>query len=240
MRIAAGLYRIGASGLVNSYLIDEAGKVTIIDAGVAGLWRELPGELAAMGRSLDDVIGLVLTHGDTDHVGYAERLRTEHGVDVWVHEADAALARGEVKKQAGWGSMRIGPTLQFLWFAGTHGGLRITPIREVRTFADGAILELPGSPRVIALPGHTPGSVALHVPHVEALFVGDAMTTRNVLTGVVRPALGPFTMDTSQALASLERLRNVDARWLLPGHGDPWTGGVTEAVDRIRAGAAAV
>jgi glyoxylase-like metal-dependent hydrolase (beta-lactamase superfamily II) len=237
MKIADGLHRVGSSSLVNSYLVEQGGKVTIIDAGVAGLWRDLLAELVAMGRSLDDVIGLVLTHGDTDHVGYAERLRAERGMDVWVHEADAALARGEVKKRARWGRMRIGPALQFLWFAGTHGGLQTTPIREVRTFTDGATLELPGSPRVIGLPGHTPGSVALHVPHLEALFVGDAMTTRNVLTGLVRPALGPFTMDPQQALASLKGLRGVDARWVLPGHGDPWTGGVTTAVDQIHVGA---
>ena len=50
-----------------------------------------------MGRSLDDVRGVVLTHGDTDHIGFAERLRRDHGVPVYVHAADAARARGEVK-----------------------------------------------------------------------------------------------------------------------------------------------
>jgi glyoxylase-like metal-dependent hydrolase (beta-lactamase superfamily II) len=239
MKIADGLHRVGQSSLVNSYLIDEAGKVTIIDAGIAGLWRELPAELAAMSRSVADIAGVVLTHGDSDHVGYAERLRLEAGIGVWVHEADAALARGEVGKQAKWGSLRIGPTLEFLWFAATHGGLRTNPIREVQTFADGATLDLPGSPRVISLPGHTPGSVALHVPAVDALFAGDAMTTRNVLTGVLRPALGPFTVDSAQALASLDRLRNIEAQWLLPGHGDPWTGGVAAAIAAIRASAPA-
>ena len=38
-----------------------------------------------MGRSLDDVRGVVLTHGDTDHVGFAERLRRERGIPVYVH-----------------------------------------------------------------------------------------------------------------------------------------------------------
>jgi glyoxylase-like metal-dependent hydrolase (beta-lactamase superfamily II) len=234
MKIADGLHRVGRSSLVNSYLVEQAGKITIIDAGIAGLWQELPAELAAMNRTAADIAGIVLTHGDVDHVGYAERLRLEAGIGVWVHEADAALARGEVGKRAKWGRLRIGPTLGFLWFAATHGGLRTTPIQEVRTFSDGVTLDLPGSPRVIAVPGHTSGSVAFHVPAVDALFVGDAMTTRNVLTGVVRPALGPFTVDPAQAIASLERLRNVGARWLLPGHGEPWTGGVQVAVDAIR------
>lgn len=40
-----------------------------------------------------------------------------------------------------------------------------------------------GAPRVIALPGHTPGSVAFHVPSVDALFIGDGMTPHWVLPG---------------------------------------------------------
>jgi glyoxylase-like metal-dependent hydrolase (beta-lactamase superfamily II) len=97
MKLAPSLHRLGSS-LVNSYLVEEGGLVTIVDAGLPGYWRDLPVELAAMGRTLDDVRAVVLTHGDTDHIGFAERLRTERGVPVYVHELDAARARGEVKK----------------------------------------------------------------------------------------------------------------------------------------------
>jgi glyoxylase-like metal-dependent hydrolase (beta-lactamase superfamily II) len=93
---------------------------------------------------------------------------------------------------------------------------------------------VPGAPRVIPLPGHTPGSVAYHLPGLEAIFVGDAMTTRSVTTGVVGPALGPFTVDPLRALASLAALDGLAARWVLPGHGDPWTGGLPEALGIIR------
>jgi glyoxylase-like metal-dependent hydrolase (beta-lactamase superfamily II) len=100
MEIAPGIHRIGDEALVNSYLVEESGEVTIADAGLAGLYRDLPDELASMGRSIEDVRALVLTHGHSDHIGYAERLRTERGVPVSVHEDDAALARGEVKNPA--------------------------------------------------------------------------------------------------------------------------------------------
>ena len=59
MKITTGIHRIG-SGLVNAYLVEENGEVTIIDAGLPGYWRDLPGELAAMGRSLADVRAVVL------------------------------------------------------------------------------------------------------------------------------------------------------------------------------------
>ena len=238
MRLAPDLHRIG-SDVVNVYLVEDAAGVTIIDAGLPGHWRELERELTQMGRSLDEVRGIVLTHGDTDHIGFAERLRHQKGIVVRVHELDAARARGEVKKpNAGWGRIKVRPLLKFLWYSARHGGLRIPPVREVITFTDGDVLDLPGSPRIIHVPGHTPGSVAVHVPAVNALFVGDAMTTGNVLTGQSGPGPAPFTLDPEAALASLAKLEAVPATWVLPGHGAPWNGGVAEAIRQVRAAAA--
>src|SRR6266511_2361074 len=175
MKIAPGIHRIGDRSIVNSYLLEDAGEVTIIDAGVPGYYRDIPRELAAMGRTVADVRALVLTHGHTDHIGFAERLRRERRVPVSVYEADAALARGEVPNPAkGYGRTKLGPFLGFLWFTLLRGGLRTPKLQEVATFGDGATLDMPGSPRVILVPGHTPGSAALHVPSWGALFVGDA------------------------------------------------------------------
>jgi glyoxylase-like metal-dependent hydrolase (beta-lactamase superfamily II) len=235
MQLSNSLHRLGSS-LVNSYLVEEGGLITIIDAGLPGYWRDLPAELAAMGRSLDDVRAVVLTHGDTDHIGFAERLRRERGVPVYVHELDAGRARGEVKKpMSGWGPVKIGPLVGFLAYGARRGALRITYLTEVVTFTDGATLDLPGSPRIIHLPGHTPGSVAIHVPAVDAVFMGDAFTTRSVLTGAVGPRLAPFTLDLAQAKASLAKLDAIDATWVLPGHGEAWNGGRADALRQIRA-----
>jgi glyoxylase-like metal-dependent hydrolase (beta-lactamase superfamily II) len=86
-----------------------------------------------------------------------------------VHEADAALARGEVPNPAkGYGPIKLGPLLGFLWFSALHGGLRTPKLQQVATFGDGATLDVPGSPRVILTPGHTPGSAALHVASLGA------------------------------------------------------------------------
>jgi len=239
MKIAPGIHRIGDRSIVNSYLVEDAGQVTIIDAGVPGHYRDMPAELAAMGRTVADVRALLLTHGHTDHIGFAERLRRERQVPVSVHEADAALARGEVPNPAkGYGPTRLGPLLGFLWYTILRGGLRVPKLQEVATFGDGATLDVPGSPRVILTPGHTPGSAALHVPSLDALFVGDAFATYAVTTGAHGPQVAPFTADAAQAVASLARLEDVPADLALPGHGDPWTGGIQEAVRQVRQAAA--
>lgn len=235
MKLAPSLHRIG-NDIVAAYLVADPTGVTVIDAGVSGQWRELLDELQAMGRSLADVRAVLLTHGDTDHIGFAERLRREANVPVYVHEADAARARGETKPSISWGKVRIGPLLRFLWYSGRRGGLRTTYLTDVRTLTGGETLDLPGTPIVIPVPGHSPGSVAYHLPMMDAVFVGDALTTGpHVLTGESGPQPAPFTDVPAEAMASLARIEATGARWVLPGHGVPWDAGAAVAVRLVRA-----
>jgi glyoxylase-like metal-dependent hydrolase (beta-lactamase superfamily II) len=236
VRLGPHLHRVG-NDIVAAYLVDTEDGVTVVDAGLAGQWRDLLAELAGMRRSVGDIRGLVLTHGDTDHIGFAERLRRDHGVPVYVHEADAARARGEVKTKPSWGRVKLGATARFMGYAIRKGGLRTTYLKTVVSVYDGEVLDLPGAPRVIALPGHSPGSIAIHVAVADAVFVGDGLTTRHVLTGRLGPQPAPFTDDPRQALASLSRLEGLQATWVLPGHGPPYNRGIDEAIREVRAAA---
>jgi glyoxylase-like metal-dependent hydrolase (beta-lactamase superfamily II) len=234
VQIAPSLHRLG-NGSVNAYLVEDGGEVTIVDAGLPGFWGDLPAELAAMGRTLDDVRALVLTHGHSDHVGFAERFRVDRHILPRIHELDAAMARGEVKPQHQQsGKMRIGSLVGFLLLGLRNGALRAKALAEVATFGDGATLDVPGAPRVIHVPGHSPGSAALHVASRDALLVGDAFATLAVTSGHAGPQIAPFTSDPGEALASLARIEAVEARWALPGHGEPWTSGVGNAVAAVR------
>jgi len=234
MEIAPGIHRLGP-GIVNCYLLEEQGGVTVVDAGAPGYWDDLPRELAAMGRRIDDVKALVLTHAHLDHIGFAERLRRENGVPVHVHTADVPLTRKPQTPKFE-GKIRFA-ALRFVAFAVTHGMLRNPPpILEVSTFADGDTIDVPGRPRVIHVPGHSEGSAALLVASRDAVFIGDAIVTLDVMAGATGPRLSPFNADRRRAFESLARLEGLSARLVLPGHGQPYAGGLPQAVRLARQG----
>ena len=56
------------------------------------------------------------------------------------------------------------------------------------------------------------------------MFVGDGLTTRDVLTGQRGRQPAPFTDEPDQAIASLRRIVPTGVKWVLPGHGAPWSG----------------
>jgi len=108
-------------------------------------------------------------------------------------------------------------------------------ITKVVPMNDGDVLPLPGAPVIIGMPGHSPGSVAIHVPAVRAVFVGDELTTRNVLTGVGGPQPAPFTDDQAESSRSLQKLAGLDVEWIIPGHGPAWSGGAAALIEAYRA-----
>jgi glyoxylase-like metal-dependent hydrolase (beta-lactamase superfamily II) len=103
-------------------------------------------------------------------------------------------------------------------------------------FDDGDVLDVPGKPRVIHMPGHTQGSSSLYLEGLGVLFTGDALVTLDPLTGHRGPRLLPraFNRDTAQALQSLKQIEDVEASIVLPGHGEPWTEPVLEAIAHAR------
>jgi glyoxylase-like metal-dependent hydrolase (beta-lactamase superfamily II) len=236
-QLAPGVHRLG-NALVNCYLIEDGNRMTLVDAGFPGFRAQLDDYLRSRGSSVSAIDAVVLTHAHSDHVGMAESVRRDAGAPVYVHEADAGMARtGKAHKREG--SMRPylrrAATYKLLLAGARNGGAKPTKIAEVTTFTGGD-LDVPGRPRVLPTPGHSPGHVAFHLPDRGVLIAGDALCTYNVLTGGRGPQLLPsaFAWSNETMLASLDVLERVDAGLMVFGHGEPWTDGPAAAVARAR------
>jgi glyoxylase-like metal-dependent hydrolase (beta-lactamase superfamily II) len=224
---------------VNWYLVEADDGLTVVDAGVPRSWGSLQRVLAEIGRSAEEIRALVLTHAHFDHIGFAERARTELGIPVHLHENDVPLARKPLQythERARSRYLLTKPKAlpHVLGFLGTRA-FWPPPLGEVERFADGR-LDVPGSPRVVFTPGHTLGHCALHFPDRDAVIAGDAVVMLDPYTGASGPRIvaGAATADSERALSSLGALAELDAGTVLTGHGEPWRGGAAEAVRQAR------
>jgi len=213
--------------------------VTIVDTGCPGYRPQLEEALQQIGRTIDDVEAVVLTHAHIDHVGFAQALQDQRGTPVFAHQAEVPQATtGKAPKTEGsvLGAMRHRTGRKVIFHIVRNGGARPPKVSRVESFVDGAELDVPGHPRAIHTPGHSPGHCVLHVAAEGALFAGDALCGWNTVTGRPGPILPPpaFSNSMQRARASLERIAAIDAQTLYYGHGDPWTGGTAAAVAEAR------
>jgi glyoxylase-like metal-dependent hydrolase (beta-lactamase superfamily II) len=239
--IAPGVYELG-SDLVNWYVVADGDRLTAVDAGLPGFRDRLEADLDAIGFKPRDVEAVILTHSDADHTGLAPALR-EAGAGIHIHaEDEATLAKPGPKGGDGSPVNMLSQAWRPKWWAFfggmmRAGGAKPAKVEGADTFSDGEVLEVPGRPRVVHTPGHTPGHCAFQFEGHGALFAGDAICTWNPLTGERGPQLMPprgFNESNEQARESLGRIEGLDAKVLLVGHGEPWREGPAAAVREAR------
>jgi glyoxylase-like metal-dependent hydrolase (beta-lactamase superfamily II) len=232
--VAVTITRAGTH-FVNWYVVEEDGKVTIVDAGLPSYRDQIESTLAGLGRTIDDVEAVVFTHVHPDHVGFARSLKAA----VWApagpeqkrESLPAVLARlGRFVAQ-----LRHREARRLAWHFVRSGGVRSKPPEDLCTFGDGEI-DVPGRPVAISTPGHMTPHAALFFAEAGAICVGDAFCGRHPLTGEAGPRRFPAVMnrDDEQALESLKQIEGLAAQHVYFGHGDEWDQGIGAAVERAR------
>ena len=228
-RVAEGVWLVrGGFPLktMNVYLLeDEGGGVTMFEAGI----KAMVSGLSAAAASLGGLNRIVLGHAHADHRGAAPGL----GVPVFCHPADRIDAEGDggmhyfdiwkVPPPARWTIPRLLP----VWDGG--------PVQIAGTVEEGD--EVSGF-KVVHIPGHSPGQIALWRESDRVALTADCFYTLDAGTGrhgAPRVPLHGFNLDTEQARASIRKIAALEPSVAWPGHADPVTGDVRAQLERAAA-----
>ncbi len=251
----AGIHRIALPtpflvGRVNCYLIEDE-PLTLIDTGPNSgkSLDDLERALAARELSIEDLGLIVVTHQHMDHLGLLEILARRSGAEVAAISllapylanftksaaADDEFARGVMRRHGVPEDLAtvLGQLAAAFRAFGSNG-------RVTRELNDGDELVLRDrSLRVHHRPGHSPSDTILWDADRELLLAGDHLLGRISSNPVVsRPLSGPADQPRPRALLqyidSMRATREMPARLVLPGHGDPILDHVELIDDRLR------
>jgi len=202
-----------------SFLIDGSAAgagLALVDTGVSASAAGVPAALAELGKSIEDVRWILLTHGHIDHVGGAHALweATGRRATVVISAADAHFLRSRRAHVDEALSLRgrfvDAAVLEATKSAEVRDGIS-GEMEPTRTVDDGHVLDLGGvEVRVVAVPGHTPGAVAYVVDgHV---FMGDAAQCYGAASGF------PGYEDPDAYRTSIEKVLALEPAHLYLGH----------------------
>jgi len=228
IEVADRVYRFGTRR-INWYIVEEDDALTVVDAGLPGHWNLLVEGVEALGYTVSDVAAILITHGDLDHLGFAEWLQQAADAPVRIHPADVRRANTVSRSLPPLDFLKVlwrPPVLSYFVEVVRSGVGSVPELTAFEIFEDGDELDVPGHPTIIHAPGHTAGSSAFYLPDRDVLFCGDALMTYNVRTGRhTDPALlPPIHYDDEKARSSMRRLDSCGEVVLLSGHGEPWEG----------------
>lgn len=214
-QVAEGVWRLqGNPARCNVYFVSDGKGVLMFDAGAKTMTKSV----AATAAQLGGLTRIVLGHGHTDHRGTAPAF----DVPVYCHPDEVVDAEGS-------GGFRYwGDLAQLGWRRPIHLLLH-------RRFWDGGPVKIAGTVsegddvagfRVVHLPGHAPGQIALFRERDRLALTSDCFYTldewgRDCAPHVPWPV---YNLDTEQARASIRKLAALEPAACWPGHANAVAG----------------
>ncbi len=218
----------------NVYLL-EGDPLTLVDTGpLTDQAREaLSRGLQGLGYSLADIEQLVITHAHIDHFGLAREVVEESGARLLsFHQNKLPLEHFH-----SWWEERIA----YAWTLFTKEGIpedameRMAPVRDFQLYAapvpkvtpldDDQQVKLGNATwRVIHTPGHALGHLCFYHEESQLLLSGDHLLrdiTSNPIIETPRLGMSERPRSLVDYIRSLLRVRELDVRKVLPGHGEP-------------------
>lgn len=204
----------------NNVVFHEGTEATLVDSGYLTHAEQT---LALVERALEGrrLARLVNTHSHSDHIGGNASVRRAHGCRISVPEGMAPAVRD-------WDEDALLLTSAYQ---------RAEPFEFDATIAPGDELEMGGIAwQALHVPGHDMHALAYYAPAERILISGDALWRDGF--GVMFAELHGDSSGLPAQRRTLELLRELDVRTVIPGHGAPFAefdDALERAFARIRA-----
>jgi glyoxylase-like metal-dependent hydrolase (beta-lactamase superfamily II) len=225
-QVVPGLYQIGL-GFVNAYLLDDVGKLTLVDTGVPGSETKILAALAELGKKPGDVKRILVTHAHGDHTGGLAALKQATNAPAYMHHADAELVRRGESGRPVTAAPGLFNGMMYRMMA-SRGPMAITPAEIEYEVGDGQELPMAGGLCAVAAPGHCLGQLTFFWPkNGGVLIAADAASNQ-----FGRLGYPPIFEDMAEGVRSLERLGALDFQVAVFGHGGPLLAGAAEQFRR--------
>ncbi|SKB28766.1 MBL fold metallo-hydrolase [Sphingopyxis flava] len=229
----------GSLGHINSWLLDDADGIAVVDTGVclalcSDAWKALYAG-ALKGTPITRVIG---THLHPDHIGLAGWIAKKHGVKLWMTRGEMLTARMIVgdtsetvpdealrqSRAAGWDEAAIERQKSEGW---GRFGMMVFPLpRSYMRMKDDDRIDMGRHQwRVVTGSGHSPEHACLWNEREGVLVSGDQVLPRissNVSVNITEPDADPL----GEWLASIDKLLTLIPPDVItcPAHGEPFKG----------------
>lgn len=230
VQIAQNIYKL-ATLVSNVYCIKTDNGIVLIDSGHFGERYSIYLQLKNLfGKNLI-INKIFLTHTHPDHDGNAVFFRKKYNLSLSCTPLDAQFARDKYRVDTG-KFYKLGRFNQFFFTMFFH----MTPKQAIDNlgdcYQDAPLFGL----KVIAAPGHTPGSCFYLHTETGTLFSGDALLTAVPPWTFQRRLTYPepaYTYDYDLALKSLGTLHTINYKNLCPGHGPAIIGNASRIVSEF-------
>ena len=230
IKIDEGLFQIRALGARVTVLVED-GKALLVDAGARLSWGVISKGLEDINLAPAQITRVVATHHHPDHSGGLEGLVAATQVKVAAHRCDAPVIEGTELAEVPWRN-RLLATAAKPVISKMAGG----PVGVDELLDDGDVLPFGSGVRVVHVPGHTAGSIALYLPDKKAVIVGDAIQYR--FARRLGPPASWVTRRPVEAVLSLEKLLSLDFDVICFSHFPPMRkrphAALRELVERYR------
>ncbi len=211
MQIVPGVHQLAIRGISIFLIIEE--EITLIDAGLRGSVPAIARAISKLGRSIEEVSLIIITHNHLDHIGGLPELRKISGARVAIHRDDLNFRQKGLPYRGWLKAIMKAPFIPAVWpFAyATEKDVDIV-------LQGGEVLSPLGGLEVIHTPGHTPGGISLYSAAKKLIFIGDTINHRARDFSLAPPFVNS---DNARLKQSVKRLAQLDFDVLCYGHGRP-------------------